>query len=69
MTAATVAWPPPPSLPVRWSATSAVGNGIATMPISRNRFSTSVVRLTLVTWASIVWWFSHMMPIVRKLTT
>ena len=30
-----------PGLPVRWFATSAVGNGIATTPMSRNRFSTS----------------------------
>jgi hypothetical protein len=46
-----------------------VGNGTATMPMSSRRLSTSSGRSTRLTWARIVWWFIHMIPIVRKLTT
>jgi len=42
---------------------------MATMPMSSSRFRTRSGRSTLATWARIVWWFIHMIPIVRKLTT
>ena len=42
---------------------------MATTPMSSSRLSTSSGRSTRVTWAMIVWWFIHMMPMVRKLTT
>ena len=50
-------------------ATRAVGHGIATIPSSRSRLSTSTGRSTRLMWANIVWWFIHMIPMVRKLTT
>lgn len=42
---------------------------MATTAMSSSRLSTSSGRSTRVTSPMIVWWFSHMIPIVRKLTT
>ena len=42
---------------------------MTTTASSSSRLMTSSGRSTRETWASIVWWFIHMMPIVRKLTT
>ncbi len=42
---------------------------MATTPMSRNRLITRTGRSTRVKWPKIVWWFIHMMPMVRKLTT
>ena len=42
---------------------------MATTPISSSRLMTSSGRSTRVMWAKIVWWFIHMIPMVRKLTT
>ena len=50
------------------SATRAVGNGMATTPISRIRLMMSSRRSTFVIAANMAWWLIHMMPMVRKLT-
>ena len=38
------------------------------MNISRNRFRNSSGRSTSATISIIAWWFTHMIPIVAKLT-
>src|SRR4051812_3586855 len=50
------------------SATRRVGNGTKAMHISRPRLATMNRRSTLPICCMTWWWFSHMIPIVTKLT-
>ncbi len=47
----------------------AVANGIATMNINSARLRNSSVRSIVAKPLNSMWWFTHVIPMVRKLTT
>ena len=50
------------------SAAMRVGNGTKAISISNKMLSSSIGRSTLAKLSKRRWWFTHMIPIVRKLT-